>query len=108
MPNDFTLVENLVILNSKSILNSLIISLKLFEIFPGKRIRIKVGRLLAMSTMFKGDFKKSNLLGQQINRIKNSNKNQLIIMISITFNDLAKTVISFDDVELDNRIGLSS
>ena len=81
-PNDFRLAENLVILNSKSIRNILIISLVVLDIPPDTKKRINDGKLLAISIIFKGDLRKFNLLGQHINRTKNSIKNQQIIMIS--------------------------
>ena len=82
VPNDLRLVENLVILNNKSIRNNLIISLAVLDISPGKTIRISDGKLLAMSIKFKGDLRKLILLGQQINRTKYSNKNQHKVTIS--------------------------
>ena len=82
MPNDLRLVENLVIFNNNSIRNILIISLAVLDVPPGKIIRINDGKLLAISIIFKDDLKNFNLLGQQISRIENSNKNQLVIIIS--------------------------
>jgi hypothetical protein len=51
--------------------------------------RTNDGKLLAISIILKGDLRKFNLLGQQIKRIKNSNKNQDINMISSMLNALA-------------------
>jgi hypothetical protein len=63
--------------------------LVVLDIPSGKMKRTNDGKLLAISIILKGDLRKFNLLGQQIKRIKNSNKNQDINMISSMLNALA-------------------
>ena len=77
------------ILSSKRILNNLMLSITVDDTVFGKKIRIKAGKLLAISRIFRGDIINLIIFGQEINRNKNSIRNQTIIVISIFVNTSA-------------------